>query len=262
MAGLELLGQRFSLHTSGPFHLIYFENSQVALNLISSGTAKLPEIYIELQDRYKHEGKHLFHLWEDIWNSRRAQVIGRLRSVLGLNTRVHGRQTSVSRISQTEADTFLNANHLMGTAKAKHRFALKKDGEILAVACFSHLRNIDRNGVRYRSAELIRLATLSGYTVTGGFGKLLKYFIEAFRPDDVMSYADRDWSQGLAYERAGFQLVETTSPAVLWLDKDTLERIFDHRLPPDSRKESYMKLFNTGNLKYILYLRSDNGYKG
>lgn len=239
-------------------HLVPLENDFEAQELIA------------LQTTYQLLGINLVHLWEDIWFTRQKQVIGRIKSLLGLNKRLHGRKGSIVAIDQKQADDFLDHNHIQGTARAKYKFALKIEDRIVAVACFSNTRLMKRIAPDYRSVELIRFATLIDFTVMGGFTKLLKHFIKLVRPNDVMSYADRDWSLGNAYEYSGFQLVSVTPPAEIGLDKEKMIRYFSHRIPnfelnkikPDEESvakvdenQHFLPVFNTGNLKYILYLK-------
>ncbi len=232
-------------------------NNRTIINLISLDNNYDPEALIELQTAYQLKNIQLLQLWEDVWQTRRDQVLGRIKSILGLNVRLHARKGVVTGIDQQQADDFLNANHIQASAKARYKFALKIDEEIVAVACFSNVRFMKTVSTDYRSVELIRFATRIGFTVTGGFTKLLKHFIKIISPNDVMSYADRDWSLGNAYEQSGFKLVGLTPPAQIWLDRKELIRYFPHRLPTQansSLNDDFLRVFNTGNLKYILYL--------
>lgn len=262
ISAFEAFGFVFTDASSGKYTLLFFAERKLMINLISLDDEYQADALMALQEAYLHENIQLIQLWEDIWTTRRSQIIGRVHSLLGLNKRLHGRKTNITEISQVEADIFLEANHIQASARAKHRFALKADGIIVAVACFSGLRLMKNNrSAGYRSAEVIRFASLSGYTVTGGFSKLLKHFIAHSAPNDVMSYADRDWSNGRVYERAGFKLVSATPPTAIYLDRHNMIRYFPHRLPEQENKmgskvtdSDYIKVFNTGNLKYILYL--------
>jgi len=228
-------------------------NDKLVINLIPLDNDYSASELIDLQSVYQLKNVVLVQLWEDIWLTRQEQVIGRIKSILGLNKRLHGRKGLVTVIDQTEADDFLIANHIQASAKARYKFALQIDGQTVAVACFSNVRWMKGISASYKSVELIRFATRMGYTVTGGFTKLLKHFIKLIQPDDVMSYADRDWSLGNAYELSGFKLVETTPPAKIWLQKEEMIRYFPHRMP-DLGQDKFAAVFNTGNLKYILYL--------
>lgn len=244
-------------------------NDQVIIHLIALDNELTPEEMIELQSTYELKNITLLQLWEDVWMTRQEQVLGRIKSVLGLNKRLHGRKGEIIAINQKQADDFLNSNHIQGTARAKYKFALQIDGQMVAVACFSNIRLMKRIAPDYKSVELIRFATLMGFTVTGGFTKLLKHFVKMIEPNDVMSYADRDWSLGNAYVQSGFKLVNVTPPAQIWLHKGELKRYFTHRLPITIQNvlnqhsveatndilNDYISVFNTGNLKYILYLK-------
>jgi hypothetical protein len=230
-------------------------NENVVINLISLENHYAADELIALQSAYQLRGLNLVQLWEDIWHTRQKQVLGRIKSILGLNKRMHGRKGVISVIDQKQADDFLNTNHIQGTAKAKYKFALTIDGQIVAVACFSSTRPMTRIAADYQSVELIRFATLIGVTVTGGFTKLLKHFIKLLSPHDVMSYADRDWSLGNAYEQSGFQLVGITPPMQICLHKNDFSRSFPHRVDQATDPNGLLPVFNTGNLKYILYLK-------
>lgn len=250
---LKAAGFSSEISVNKSFLLLSLHEGKIVVNLMSFGTSKLPEELVNIQNVFKLKDVQLIHLWEDVWLSRKEQVLSRLKSVIGLNLRIHARKTNIVRLTQKEADQFLYVNHLQLSVGAKHRYGLAIDSELVAVACFSGLRKMNNGITNYRSAELIRFANLLGTTVTGGFTKLLSYFIKQYEPNDVMSYADRDWSIGSAYERAGFKLIEATPPAAILVDKNTLIRTFPHRLGNLVNDPEYLDVFNTGNLKYILY---------
>lgn len=229
----------------------------IFLNLLSLGKKYNPEALVKLKNDYAAQGETLIQLWEDIWTLRSTQVINRLLSLLGLNQqRVHGRQTTVSPVSQMQADHFMEQYHLQGGVKSRYRLALLAKGEIVAVATFSARRRMSLISENYYSVELIRFASVSGVVVQGGLSKLIRYLINLIKPDDVMTYADLDWSSGAAYEKLGFTLVDTQPASEIWVNRSSGKRYFEHRLPPDFVLDSagYTPVFNTGNLKYILYL--------
>lgn len=229
----------------------------IFLNLLSLGVKYSPEALVKLKNDYSAEGITLIQLWEDIWESRPAQVINRLLSLLGLNQqRVHGRQTTVIPISQAEADHFMEEYHLQGGVKSRYRLGLMSKGEMVAVATFSARRRMSLIAETYYSVELIRFASVSGVVVQGGLSKLIRHLINLVKPDDVMTYADLDWSSGAAYEKLGFTLVDTQPASEIWVSRSSGKRYFEHRLPHDFALNTteYTPVFNTGNLKYILYL--------
>jgi hypothetical protein len=230
-------------------------NPHVILNLIPLINDYSPEELLEIQAQCQITGVYLLQLWEDVWNTRKDQVLGRIKSVSGLNRRMHARKGLVVKLNQKQADDFLVLNHIQASAKSKYKFGLVINEELVAVACFSGVRPMKHIGPEYKSIELIRFASSIGITVTGGFSKLLKHLIRLMQPDDIMSYADRDWSLGQAYDQGGFKLTDIIPPAEIWISTTHLTRYFTHRRPVATETDStYLKIFNTGNLKYILYL--------
>ncbi len=234
--------------------LLYALNTgKLVLNLIDLNTGSSADEFIKIQESFRIDKKQLVHLWEDVWSTRKTQVMARIASMLGKNVCIHGRKTEIVSITQPEADQFMNQNHLQLSVAARYKYALIVGAEIQAVACFSGLRKMKDRKTEHRSAELVRFANLCGHTVTGGFTKLLRHFIKLHTPDDIMSYADKDWSLGFSYEKAGFKLVETTPALMILVNRSTMERSFPHRMGED-KVEEYIPVFNTGNLKYILDL--------
>ena len=67
-----------------------------------------------------------------------------------------------------------------------------------------------------RSYEWVRYASLAGTRIIGGMGKVLKHFIDEQHPDDIMSYADLEWSDGAVYQALGFE-AEGKRPAVAFI---------------------------------------------
>ena len=266
---------------SGPIHvssspaflLRFAESEKLVLHLIPINHNFIPSDLLKLQENFQAKGQQLIQLWEDVWLKRPAQVLSRISAMLGKNKTVHGRKTKVITVSQVEADGFFGEYHLQFSAKSRHRFALTLDGEVVAMASFSAKRNMTRKREGYTSVELIRFATVDGITVQGGLSKLIRHMIKTISPDDVMTYADLDWSYGKGYTKLGFELTAQTPPAEIWINTETLVRTFPQRLSEDIQRLianlapqeasvvmeplGYRLIYNTGNLKYILYLSAD-----
>jgi len=249
---LQELNLPFKTVLQDNFKLLSIGDGKLMVNLLDLSNSVKPEELLALQNTYKPDNIQVIQLWEDVWRNRQAQVLARLQSFLGRNAKIHARKTSIIELSQVQVDEFLNENHLQLSVGAKFRFGLVANGQLVAVACFSRLRKMRNADGLYTSAELIRFANLLGVTVIGGFTKLLSHFINIYKPNDIMSYADKDWSIGSAYERSGFSMVEGTDPCKILVHKETLTRVFPHRLAENTDLAYYHEVYNTGNLKYIL----------
>ena len=64
-------------------------------------------------------------------------------------------------------------------------------------------------------------------------GKLLKAFIKEVQPDDIMSYADLEWSEGKVYEALGFSEEQPKDPVSFEIDPETWERRAIMRCQPE-----------------------------
>lgn len=273
ISNLSAAGFDVEINSADSFLLIDFKKyGNLVINLISVNHNFGSAQAIHLQEYYREQNIQLVQLWEDVWLTRPLQVISRICSMLGVNRKVHGRKTNIINITQPQADQFLDNFHLQGRAKARYHYALEADGLMVAVASFSGKRKMTRKHADYTSVELIRFANAEGITVQGGLSKLIKHLIKAITPNDIMTYADMDWSYGKGYAKLGFELSAQTSACEIWLDQRSLIRYFPHRLPVEvidvlgaeidsstevaakMRSLHYARVFNTGNLKYILYL--------
>lgn len=131
---------------------------------------------------------------------------------------IYARNCTVRRIDGPAAADFLDLHHRMGSASARYRYGLfvlrstgagetvLPAGTLVAVACFSGRRSLPVGERKVRSYEWVRYASLSGFRVVGGMGKMLSAFIGEKDPDDVMSYAEPGSVDcGNVYRTLGFE---------------------------------------------------------
>jgi hypothetical protein len=234
-------------------HLIFFQKFQES-NLDI-------HYFQDLSEQQNTKGFRVIHLWEDVWLSKKELAQARILAMIGIFKRLNARHCFVERIDKATSDKFLNDNHLQGSVKAKFKFGLflkpqytekylannSFEKQLIAVATYSGGR-LMKEGIRAgeRSYELIRFASLRGYTVVGGMDKLLKAFESEHKPDDIMTYTDRDWSDGRSYEILGFEKIENTEPQSFLLDIQTFKR---HSMKENI--ENSVKIFNAGSIKFI-----------
>jgi len=228
------------------FSVAYLSDYKVAINLVDIVNRFSAEELIELQNSEKRKGIKLIHLWEDVWLTKREQVIFRLKSLFGLNKTIHGRKTEIQKIDKPTSDNFLDENHLQGTVSSRYKFGLYYLDELVAVATFSALRRMNHSH-NYKSIELIRFAVLGGFSITGGLSKLIKHLKTLLDPDDIMTYADCDWSSGDAYIKIGFEQVSILQPQYF-----VLSEYMNRKLIKDIIEGNEREVFNSGSLKFIL----------
>lgn len=252
----ELIDNHIPLTT--PFRCIFLPERRLVIHCIPlQQTQVLPDsFYATLSNEAQAQKLKIIHLWEDVYVRHTAIVEARLLSLTGVRNRIHARQTEVIRIDQERAQAFLDEHHLQQYTSAYYKYALLYKDKIVAVATFSKSRVMTDGDVRYRSYELIRFASLTGTTVTGGFGKLLNYFIKQHHAAHIMTYADRDWSNGESYVKLGFTQTDITVPQVFYVDPKTLVRLRVTELPANGT--AFIRVVNAGNIKYVLNLRAQH----
>ncbi|MCL2098627.1 MAG: hypothetical protein FWH23_07730 [Bacteroidales bacterium] len=235
---------------------VHFAQRRLSFHLVELEPSLYPAFFQDLSIRYEQRGIRLVHLWEDVYVRQTPLAQSRICALLGNSERIFARNTEVRRIDQSVLNDFLNIHHLQGSTQAKYKYGLFHEGVLMAVASFSAVRPLPRNGKMHQSYELIRFANRSGYTVTGGLSKLLNAFIAEVRPDDIMTYADRDWSIGQSYEQLGFTCVADTPPQAFLVHPQSMVRYYPHRLPEGRSREEllpkgYITIYNAGNKKYL-----------
>jgi len=252
--------------TLSDFEILYLPDFQLFLHLIdlqnfSSNTLSIT-YFQKLSEKINQQNQRIIHLWEDVWIGKKDLVQSRILAMIGNFSRLNARHCVIARIDKPTADKFLHENHLQGSVKAKFKYGLflktqyvgkflnkqSVDNELIAVATFSGGRTF-KEGERkdFRSYELIRFASLRGFVVVGGMDKLLKAFIAEHSPDDIMSYADRDWSDGRSYLKLGFDKIGLLSPQCFIVDENSKQRSL-------TNEDSYT-IVNAGSLKFVKILK-------
>lgn len=201
------------------------------------------------------------HIDEDLWVTKPALLLNRIAALAGHSQRIHARETVVARIAKRVAMPFLQEHHLQVALPGKYRYGLYHDGELVAVAVFSGGRRMDGKPADYRSFELLRFCHKQGVHVVGGFSKLLDGFQREFKPGDIMTYADKDWSDGASYHKLGFERVGETEPQLFWVDTRTMLRYDERTLPSEIQVKSatertaagYVPVHNSGSIKLVYF---------
>lgn len=177
-------------------------------DLARSGIVSYPENFMA-------EGSLV--ITRDRWERQREMTRARLLAHLGIFRQIYARNCEVRRIDKPTASHFLERCHSYGDATCKFRYGmfLKRStgahntrflapGTLVAVSTFSGARRWQKEDKVVASYEWTRYASLPDVRICGGMGKMLQFFIDELAPDDVMSYADLEWSQGTVYESLGF----------------------------------------------------------
>jgi len=145
-------------------------------------------------------------------------------SQLKMNQKIFARKCEVKKVEKADAEIFFNQHHLLGATGSAYNLGLFYEGELVALASFSKGRKMNRLAAHERSFELIRFCNKTGLTVTGGLSRLLKSFFELKAAGDIMTYVDKQFSDGQSFMKAGFTLHSEKEAQQFLIHRKTFER--------------------------------------
>ena len=241
----------------------------------------------EISRIYSESESYPLVITEDRWRRQKSMMQSRILSHLEIFTQIYARNCEIRRIDKATAREFLEANHSYGDAACKYRYGLYlkrhtghnalhhadfpdhagslchserseeslAPGTLVAVATFSNARKWVKGDKTILSYEWTRYASLPGIRLSGGMGKLLKAFIKEVQPDDIMTYADLEWSEGNVYEKLGFTL-EGTKEAVTFEINNKQGRL-PIRHNPLARAHEDIPIENEADKKYLINFGSN-----
>ena len=210
----------------------------------------------------------LIHIFEDEWNNKQQIVKNRLKYILKLIPyKIFARKCIIKEINSQLKDKFLNKYHIQGTDKSNIRLGAFYKNRLVAVMTFGKRRIALGSKNKNNFYELIRFCTISNFNIIGIAGKLLKYFKNKYKPKNIISYADRRWSQGNLYKQLGFKL-DHISPPNYWYIKNGIRihrfnfrknvlkdklNIFDMELSEweNMKNNDYDRIWDCGNYVFI-----------
>ena len=195
-------------------------------------------------------GIRLFHVFEHEWLDNTKKEIWKsvFTHSLKLSNRIFARKCCVKNISNKESNEFCENNHLQGGVNSTYSYGLFYNNSLVSV--------ITLGKSRYGSGQLevLRYCNKIGYVTVGGFSKLISYVLTQHNTD-LISYANRRWSNGNLYKQTGFELKNTSGPCYFYLDKK-----FNIYHRSSFTKKNILKKFPgaTGTEVSIMY---ENGYR-
>lgn len=218
------------------------------------------ERHLYKTEECEKQGIQLIHINEDEWLFKKQIVKSILSHKLGNSrNRIYARKCKVKEIDPSDYNKFCEVNHIQGKRNSKIKLGLFYDSELLSVMGF----NIHS---KYQW-ELIRYCQKQNCSVIGGASKIWKYFIKNYKPDSILSFCDRRWSDGRIYHKLGMKMIELTPPnykyvknkqflSRLQCQKHKLSRLldfFDHNKTEYENMfiNGYRRIWDCGNYKFV-----------
>jgi hypothetical protein len=224
------------------------------------------------------KGIRLIHIFEDEWRDKKEIIQSKLRSVFGNMDgieKIYARKCVVREIPWSEASEFLQKFHIQGSVPASASFGLFYENTLVSVASFGKPTVVRGNKTTKPGEwELVRMATDIHKHVIGATGKLLSFFIKSFKPEKIVSYADKRFTsiENNVYKTTGFSVVSEGTPNYFYMN-DYKRRLHRFNFTKGKLVESgadpkktewqimqemgYDRIWDCGHLKYELTFRTD-----
>lgn len=186
--------------------------------------------------------------------------------------KLNARDCIIKIINNDDKNNFLNENHIQGTDRSQIYYGAYINNDLISVICFDGIRAMN-GGIDKNEYELSRFAIKSGFIIVGIFNRLLKKFIEDYKPNKIISFADLNQvnRNNNIYEYSGFKTIKNIPPdyKFLSLDKDKLFHKFtfgnkfmkNENIEINQKKiitKNLHKVWNCGKIKYCIYFNNGN----
>jgi hypothetical protein len=177
----------------------------------TNGGNKDPNYHFNKTEMCIASGIQLLHIWEDEWRDRKEILKSLISSKLGIiSNTVYARKCYIKEVSVEDANKFIEANHIQGFVGSSVKLGMYYLDEL--VSCMTFRTHEDHQW------ELNRFCTKINTRVIGGASKLLKYFIDTYNPEQIVSFANRRYSDGKLYDTLGFAFIHVTAKSYYYTD--------------------------------------------
>ena len=188
-----------------------------------------------VKDKYYHRDKsrlasengysviHVFD-WDD-----KNKII----NLLKYRDTVYARNCDVRFVDALECNQYLMTYHLQGKCNNQTiRLGLYYNNQLVSLMAFGTARY----NKKYEY-ELLRYC--ASHNVIDGAEKLFKYFVNNYKPNNIISYCDTSKFSGKVYDTLGFKLDTINNPSCHWYSVKEDKHITDNLL----RMQGYNGLF-------------------
>jgi hypothetical protein len=216
----------------------------------------------------KEYGIKLFQIWEDDWLYKKDILKSIIKNKLGLTKKkIFARKCKVIVYNDNKiTKKFLQENHLQGDCKSNIKIGLLYNDELVSLMTFSKNR-YGIGSLNKDNYELTRYAVKKDIMIIGGASKLLKYFINNYKFNTIVSFSDCDISNGDLYLKIGFKYHSMIKPTYYYIINNKREHRFKWRksnlikinlLKENETEHECMKrigfnrVYNSGHYKFII----------
>jgi hypothetical protein len=221
---------------------------------------KEKEYHINKYEFFKNKNIKIINIWEDWWNYKTEIIKSIISYKLDKITNIiYAKNTNIKEISNiNDIKNFLNNNHIQGYVQSKIKLGLYKNEELISLMTFKKLNE--------NKFELIRFCNKLNLIITDGEYKLFNYFIDNYKPSEIITYADLSIFDDNLYKKLNMTYINRTEPNYTYFNKDKGIRLNRFNFRKDilvkngynsnktahdiMKDRGYYKIYDSGNLKF------------
>ncbi len=227
---------------------------------------KLKKYHLMKTEMCEEQNIQLLHIFENEWLDPIKKEIWKsiINSKIGKNDKIHAGECEVKEIIDTRLiRNFLNENYLQGFVSSKIKLGLFHERELVSLMTFGKTRHSD-----YYQYKMIGFCNKKYLNVVDGASKLFKYFVRNYQPKNIISHANRRYSNNRLYDKLGFKHSHNSNPDYFYFkNKMTLHprimfqkhklkkqlKSFDPKLTEIENmfNNGYRRIWDCGNTVYI-----------
>jgi len=233
-------------------------------------------------DVYKNDNYHLnktiiannkniklLHIFEDEWINNKLIIMSMIKNKVGLiKNKIYARKCYIKEITSKESNNFLEKNHLQGSINSSIKLGLFNNDQLVSVMTFGKKRKVLGSISKIDSFELYRFCNKLDLIVVGGASKLLKFFIKNYNPKEILTYANKRYSNGDIYEKLNFSYISDTKPNYWYVRgnkrlhrynfrKDILIKSGYNKNDTEKnimKENGYLRIYDCGSMKFTMNL--------
>ena len=205
----------------------------------------------------------LLHICESEWTNKEKNKIWKsmISYYLSLNNTMSANLCSVREIDNKVSRLFYNKNYIQSYKSSKTNLGLFYKDELVSIASFSKCKYNQKY-----EYELDNYCDKLFISIKNGINKLFQYFIDNYKPDNIMSYVNFKYSNGKLLEKIGMKYIKRTNPDYFYIKnnklysksnfkKSKLYKLlenFDNNLTESQNmfNNNYRRTWDCGNLIY------------
>jgi len=170
-----------------------------------------------------------------------------------IDKKLHARKCEIVVPSQTEASKFLEENHIFGSLRGSSYIGLKHNEELVAIVTYQKIKN---------SILITRFCTKRDAIIRGAISKMLKQIQKSYPELEIVTYADKRFTNGEVYKRVGFKEAGHSKPSYWYFKKGSKSNILlNRRLFQKKYIAKNLHKFNIEPIKEIIENKSLTEYE-